>query len=69
MTPKQPEPNTLFSNVLQHFLCVTNDESKTDFGMVMAKSNENGRHKMRRTGRSRSKMQNPGKLLRRIQFS
>ena len=63
MAPKQPEPNALFSNVLQHFLCVPNDESKTDFGVIMAKSNENGWHKMRRTGRTGSKMQNPCKLL------
>jgi hypothetical protein len=34
MAPKQPEANTLFSNVLQHFLCVPNDKSKTDFGAL-----------------------------------
>src|ERR1700730_7715221 len=46
MALHQTESHAVFSKVVQHFFCVSNDELKTGVRVVMTESNEDPRHKM-----------------------
>ena len=47
----------LLSNKLEHILCISNYEMKTDLRMVTTKSSEDVWYKMGRTGRAGGKFQ------------